>query len=103
MALAGVQRSYNFPGEDMSRSTAQPWVLGWISHDHTCASGYHRLPVTCQSQKLEGSLRPVPFAGIEAHCSGLSTFTLLIKLHSLNRASAAWPEDAAEAGEHPLV
>ena len=33
----------------MSRSTAQPWVLGWISHDHTCASGDHRLPVTCQS------------------------------------------------------
>ena len=49
MALAGVQRSYNFPGEDMSRSTAQPWVLGWISHDYTCASGDHRLPVTRQS------------------------------------------------------
>ena len=33
----------------MSRSTAQPWVLGWISHDYTCASGDHRLPVTRQS------------------------------------------------------
>ena len=48
-ALAGVQRSYNFPGEDMARSTDQPWVLGWISHDHMCASGDHRLSVTRQS------------------------------------------------------
>ena len=32
----------------MSRTT-QPWVLGWISHDYTCASGDQRLPVTRQS------------------------------------------------------
>ena len=44
--LAGAQCSYNL---DMSQSTAQPWVLGWMSHDHTCTSGDHRLPVTRQS------------------------------------------------------
>ena len=49
MALAGVQRSYNFSGKDMSRTTARPWFFGWMSHDHTCTSGDHRLPVTCQS------------------------------------------------------
>ena len=51
-----------------------------------CPSGDHRPPVTRQSHiEIRGKFELVPFASIEAQCSGLSTrmFPLVAHYHHL--------------------
>ena len=38
VVLPGVQRSYIWPARTWTWSTAQPWILVKLSHDHTCVS-----------------------------------------------------------------